>query len=191
MCLLVILNYLGTTDGQITKCYTVTIIGTNYSRGKDCTVCTGEGVGGDSIERILRKLLERATCKGFKWLRSKCMPDGCVHDSELSSCVRAGDLLSDWANINVGCRSGRGGEVFEEPWVGFGWDCCDATIRVETLKGLLRPLCSNLQVVILSDNCRFSVPAASHWACRLSVEGAALLRQVSGNDVVTDSSKTL
>ena len=35
-------------------------------------VCTGECEGGDSIERILRKLLERASCSGFKWLRSEC-----------------------------------------------------------------------------------------------------------------------
>lgn len=47
MCLLAVLNYCGTTDGQIAKCYTVTIIGTNYSRGKDCMVCTG--VGGEGI----------------------------------------------------------------------------------------------------------------------------------------------
>jgi hypothetical protein len=70
--MLAFLNYCGTTDGQIGKCYTVTVIGTNYSRGKDFVVCTNVGGGGDSIERILRKLLELATCSGFKWLRSEC-----------------------------------------------------------------------------------------------------------------------
>jgi hypothetical protein len=67
-------------------------------------VCTGVGEGGDSIERILRILLERATFSGFEWLRS--VPDGCIDGSKLSSCIRAGDLLSNWANISLGCRSG-------------------------------------------------------------------------------------
>ena len=55
------------------KCCTVTVIGTNYSRGNDFMLCTGAGGGGDIVDRILRKLLERATSGGFKWLRSECI----------------------------------------------------------------------------------------------------------------------